>query len=389
MLIDLDVVPTSPERSSARATGSRRYALVAVAALVLLLLGGAAVLPRGPGVVEVLKADGLGLSAGLLTTEAVYIARSDGRIEAVPLCEGCPAWNVKITTGQRLQLADGGTLVVDSNDAGVATFLDARTGTVLWSQDGFPFVQLVGGRVAEWSPEDGVLRLRDLRTGRLFWKRAASAFAGDETRVVLLDGARAAVYAAADGRELTGPRPLGVRGEVDFSLPGAAVEVVGERLVVIGGRWVAAFRLDGLEPEWRTPTVSPFGVTGCGEGLLCVVGFEGLTTLEPATGRVRWSGPQWRLVTDGDVLTDKDGRSARVDLATGRVVQDFGRGRPVHDLVFYPEGARTTLVGAGDGRVRGVIPRVTPDACQRAGDLLACLRHDLTVTVWRFARGNR
>lgn len=388
VLIDLDVAPVTSERPTARVTGSRRLArVVAVAGLVLLLLGGAAVLPRGAGVVEVLRADGVGLSSGLLTTQAVYIARTDGRVEAIPLCEGCPSWRAEITSGQRLQLA-GSTLVVDSNDAGVATFLDARTGTVLWSQDGFPFVQLVGGRAAEWSPDDGVLRLRELRTGRLFWKRPASAFAGDETRVVLLDGTRAAVYAAADGRELTGPRALSVRGEWDFSVPGATVQLVGERLIAISGASVAAFRLDGLEREWRTPVASPFGAAACGGGLLCVVGFEGLTMLDPASGRVRWSGPQWRLVSESEVLTGDDGRSARVDLATGRVTHDFGRGRPVGDLLFYPEGDRTTLVGADDGRVRGVIPRVTPDACQRAGDLLSCLRHDLTVSVWRFAREN-
>ncbi|MBL7256437.1 PQQ-binding-like beta-propeller repeat protein [Paractinoplanes lichenicola] len=377
MLIDLDVTPVDRER--VRATRPVAYVVVAVAVVTLLLLAGSAVLPRGAGVVEVLKADGMGLSASLLTTEAVYIVRADGRVEATPLCAGCPEWRTQVTTGQRLRLGAGGTLVVDENDAGAATFLDARTGAVLWSLSGFPIVELVGGRVAEWSPEDGVLRLRELRTGRLFWKRPAEAFVGDDRRVVLLEKGRAAVYAAESGRELTGWRDVGVRGE-----PGAvAAQIVGERLVVFDAQRIAGFRLDGLEREWQTPVVSPFGVGGCGDGLLCAIGFEGLTVLDPATGRVRWSGPQWRLVSNGGLLTDESGRSARVGLATGRVEHDFGRGRPIDHLLFYPEGDRTTLVGAADGRVRGVIPRVTPDACQTAGDLLSCLRYDLTVTIWR------
>ncbi|GAB2591275.1 hypothetical protein Aab01nite_39290 [Paractinoplanes abujensis] len=382
MLIDLDVVPA--ERERVRATRPVAYVVVAVAALALLLLGGSAVLPRGAGVVEVLKADGTGLSAGLLTTEATYIVRADGQIEATPLCAGCPAWSAQITTGQRLRMGDGGTLVVDENEAGVVTFLDARTGAVLWSRSGFPIVELVGGRVAEWSPDDGMLRLRELRTGRLFWQRPAEAFVGDDKRVVLLDEGRAAVYAADSGRELTGWRDLGVRGELRFFSPGtAAAQIVGERLIVFDAQQVAAFRLDGLQGEWLTPVVSPFGMAACGGGLLCAIGFEGLTVLDPASGKVRWRGPQWRTLAGGRVLTDENGRSARVDVATGRIEHDFGRGRPIDHLLFYPEGNRTTLVGADDGRVRGVIPRVTPDACQTAGDLLSCLRYDLTVTVWR------
>ncbi|MBM2615122.1 PQQ-binding-like beta-propeller repeat protein [Actinoplanes sp. LDG1-06] len=356
---------------------------MAVVAAALLLLGGSAALPRGSGVVEVLKADARGLSAELLTTEALYVVRSDGLVQATPLCAGCPSWSAQITAGQRVTSAGAGTLVIDANDAGVATFVDARTGAVLWSRDGFPVVQLVGGRVADWNPEDGVLSVRDLRTGRLFWKRPAAGFTGDDRRIVLLEGTRAAVYAAEDGRELTGFSDLGVPEELNFSAPGAGALIVGERLIVFGGNRIASYRLDGLSREWIKKVVSPYAVASCGDALLCAIGYEGATVLDLVTGVERWNGEQWRLVTESGVLTDVNGRSARVDLATGRVEADFGRGRPVSDLVFYPEGDRTTLVGPEDGRVRAVIPRVTPDACSTAGDLLACRRYDLTVTVWR------
>ncbi|MBU2670676.1 PQQ-like beta-propeller repeat protein [Actinoplanes bogorensis] len=383
MLIDLDVAP--PSREPVRAVRSAGYAVVALLVLALLVLGGSAAPARGSGLVQVLKADGQGLSASLLTTESVYVARSDGLVEATPLCPGCPAWSTQTTAGQRLQPGGDGTLVLDANETGVATFLDARTGAVLWSQNGFPVVHLIGGRVADWHPDDGALRLRDPRTGRLFWKRPAEAFVGDENRIVLINDARAAVYAAGDGREITGPRGLDVPGNPDFAAPGWSALMVGERLIVFGGGHVAAFRADGLVREWLI-SLSPYAVAGCGIGLLCTVGVQGVTVLDLATGRTRWTGPQWQVVTEDGMLTDEAGRSARVDLATGRIEHDFGRGRPADGLVLYPEGDRTTLVGAADGRVRGVIPRVTPDACSRAGDLFACLRYDSTVTVWRLGR---
>jgi hypothetical protein len=82
-------------------------------------------------------------------------------------------------------------------------------------------------------------------------------------------------------------------------------------------------------------------------------------------------------------VREESGRSAQVDLATGRVVRDLGFAAAVGDLLLYPEPGRTTVIGLTDDRVRGVLPMVLPRACSTAGSYLACERSDITITVWR------
>ncbi|MCM4081643.1 outer membrane protein assembly factor BamB family protein [Paractinoplanes hotanensis] len=378
MVIDLDVVrpasaiPAKPRRPA-------RYRVVAVAAFVLALAGGAAAPDRAVGITEVLTVDGQGSLTSLLTDEAYYTVRTDGHVEALPLCTGCPRWSSRTKPGQRLTVAGEDTLIVDVNETAQVTFLDARTGALRWRLDDTLAVDVIGGRVAAWDVEKHILQMRDLPTGRVLWSRPAFNYSADEAYAVILDEAGGAtVVDAANGAELTPRRDLG--------LPNPAARLVGDRLIVFGGSYLAAFSRDGLSREWITATNSPYGVTPCGPGLLCAFGSAGLTVIDPADGSVRWTSPTWHGMGESGVLFEESGRSAVVDLATGRVERELGRSGPVGGLLLVTEPGRTSVIGLADGRVRGVLPLVLPSACVAAGPYLGCEKSDVTFTVWRLGR---
>ncbi len=384
MVIDLDVAPVRPV--SVRVSGRLRFGAIVVAALVLAVAGGAAPVARLRG--PVLTLGDPGLVTSLLTAEALYTVRTgDGdttTIEAHPLVPHGPGWTAEAEGGARPGLTEeGSTLVLEASDAGVTTFLDARTGRVRWSLPDRGAVRVFGDRVADWRRDSGRMLIRELATGAVLWSRPAAAFTGDDNHVVIVDEkGGAAVYAAADGREVTARPGVDLRRTVDFPAPYAAALIEGERLFVFGDDHIAGFRLADLTRLWLVPVASPFAVGSCGDDLLCTVaGSAGLTVLDAGTGAVRWTGPQWRRV-EGAILSEEDGHSARVDLATGRVERDFGRGSPVGDLMLYAEG-RTLVLGQTDGRVLAALPGITPGSCRAAGDHLACRRPDGSIAVWR------
>ncbi|WP_127501216.1 PQQ-binding-like beta-propeller repeat protein [Actinoplanes solisilvae] len=369
MLIDLDHAPP-PMETPARPRRPRRYWAAAVAVLVLALAGGAAA-PGRDGLTPVLTIDGRGVSASLLTEEALYLVRLDGRAEAHALCAGCPQWSTSVNPGQRLTLA-GDALIVDAGEGAVAV-LDARTGELRWRTLDSPLAELLGGNLMTWTPEGSDLRVLDLRTGRELWKRPVGSYTSGDSRVVVFDDpSGVTVLDAADGTET-------VRGDLD--LPRLSAQVLGGRLLVFGDDHLAAYRLADLKQEWLA-FVSAHGVLDCG-GLLCAVGLTGMSALDPADGSVRWSDPRWMIISPDGVASDEDGHSAQLDLATGRLVRDFGRGAPVGDLVLHPERGRTTVTRLTDGRVVGVLPLTLPRACSVAGPYLGCERPDVTITVWQ------
>ena len=392
VLIDLDAGPAP--RPVVRS--NRRYGALAVTALLVALLGGAVPAAVTRELVPVLQSRGRPVSTGLLTGAALYTQRAgpaDGlsQIEARPLAPGGPSWTAFVpAAGSGLVLDDSGTvLVVAAGDAG-ATFLDAATGRERWRADGGVTVRVVGGRAAEWAPgldsDPGRLRMRDLATGRPLWSRPAATFAVDAAhrRVVTLEATgRAAVYAASDGRVLTGPRDLGVAWEAGLPEPYAPAEVLDDRVVVMGPDLVAAYRLDGLTPLWRTRVEAAVLVQRCG-GQVCVLTSGGLTVLDPATGATGWRSTRWRgIAEDGSTLLDEGGRATRVDFATGRVERELGRGLVVGGLLLRDDGERTSVVRFGDGRTLGALPRQSLDACTAGGGHLACATDATTMTVWR------
>ena len=392
MLIDLDAGPAP--QPVARARRHRRHRVTAVALLVLALLGGEAPATPARELVPVLVSEGRPVSTGTLAGAALYTQRAgpaDGlsQIEARPLRPGGPAWtNFVPAAGAGLLLDESGTVLVSAaGDAG-ATFLDAVTGRVRWRADVGATMRVLGARAAEWTPEvdgPGRLRMRALATGRPLWSRPAAAFAvdaGNRTVVTLDADGTAAVYAAADGRSLTGPRDLGLRWPGGLPVPYAPAEVLDDRVVVMGPAVVAAYRLADLTPLWRTPVADPAVIRRCG-ARLCVLTTAGATVLDPATGAVSWTTGRWRgLADDGSTLLDDAGRATRVDFATGRVQRELGRGPAVGGLLLRDDGDRTTVVRLRDGRELGTLARGGLDACTAGAGFLACATDAATMTVW-------
>ena len=396
VLIDLDARPHDP--GPARRHRSRRPA-VAAAALVLVLAGGATPTAYAEELTPVLEGDGRGITAALLTPAALYTqhgvsAGGTSDIWARPVRPGGPEWITQVpSAGAAMRLDPSGTvLVVEPGDAGQATFVDAGTGRVRWRSGDYPSLLALGPRVLEWLPGRDELRVRDVATGEPLWSARAAAFLVDERAhrfVVTLDERRrATVLAAATGRVLTGPHDLGVEWADGFAPPSPPARVIGDRLVVFGAAYVAAFAVDDLRPLWRTPTARPYDVGACGDQI-CAFSSGGLTVLDPASGRPRWTSDRWRgLADDGTTLLDELGRAARVDLRTGRITYDLGTGTLVGGLQLISDGDDGALVRrVGDGRVLGSLSRVVPGACASAGDLLACRTSDARFRVWRVGRG--
>ncbi|WP_250030350.1 outer membrane protein assembly factor BamB family protein [Paractinoplanes maris] len=389
MTIDLDVAPTGT-----RAGGRRtRFDLLAVVASVLVLVG-ASTPPTYAGELEpVLEGDGRSISAGLVTGSAIYTQHSltvggASDIWARPLRPGGPEWITQVRgSGTGLWLdASQTVLVSEAGDAGETTFLDARTGRVLWRTAEYATVRDLGSGVTDWQ-QGGRLRIREVATGRIRWSAPATAFAGDPAHryVVTFDEQnRATVLAAADGRVVTGPRRLGVEWGLDFPPPLAPARVIGDLLVVFGAAFVAAFRIGDLTPRWRTTTDRPFELRGCGDQI-CAFSSGGLAVLDRGTGTVRWTSARWRgLAPDGETLLDEAGRAARVDLATGHVDRDLGEGSVVGGLLLVEgDGERTLVRRVSDGRVLGTVERVPQGACAAGGGFLACRTFDARFRVWR------
>jgi hypothetical protein len=395
VLIDLDVAPPTSRPRARRDSG--RALKPAFLAALLLLLGGAALPDRPPGVTEVAGTGGRSVTTYLLTADALVTAqlRADGgtAIEAVPLYAGGPRWTTPVSADlPSLTLsANGATLVAQPRQDGRPAFIDVRTGRVRWQAPEYSIVRVLGDRVAVWhwveGGDTGVLRMADAATGRTIWKRSADVMTldGDESRVIAVDPTgQASAFAAADGRVLSEVRDLGIvvdAWDVDYEVRSKAETVIGDSMYWWTPAFVAAYRLPDLRPRWRVKVTDAINMTPCGT-LVCVTGFDHVTAIDPVAGKVRWSGP-WRSVTPDGVAVSADGQVARLDPATGRVVEQLGRGGPVGDLLLRLEPERVWVTGLTDRQVIGVIPTVYPAACRTAGRFLACQMTGQTVTVWR------
>ncbi len=384
MLIDLDVVPDREGPARKKTTRPIRYAGLALTVLLLALTGGAVERSHDPGVASVLTLDAQGVLASLLTADTLYTLRGGGatRLEAEPLTPDGPRFSEPTPDGRDLTLA-GETLIVSGGDSGRTTFVDARSGQVRWQLGDSGYAKVLGSKVAEWLPERRTVRTWDLATGDALWARPASEYTADETYVVALDErGGASVYATGTGRLVAAVRDLGLPGGSTGTVPAAAL--VDGRLIAYGENYVAAFRPEGLSRLWLTRGSTPWNLGGCGPGLLCGTDpAAGLTVLDAATGAVRWNGPDWVGLSGAGVAFEQGGRAARVDIATGRVEQEFGSGQPVGELMLYPDQEHTTVRRQRDGRVLGAVPRVTPNACSATGDFLSCQTYDAKLQVWR------
>jgi outer membrane protein assembly factor BamB len=399
VLIDLDA--PAPVRTKP-AVRWNPLVMVALLLAVAEVIGGAAPPVRAGQVAQVTDPAGLPTWSSLLTEDALYttyfVDETRSEIRAWPLRPGGPRWTARVS-GYDLRLSrTGTTLVADGGGEGGLTVLDARTGRERWHVEAGAVTVVLGDRVAISAPgvddEPGELRMADLAGGRTIWSRPGYVdllyASGDHRYLIELEpwGVGATVYAAADGRVLLRGRDLGIDPKLWGVLqpePFTAVAVVGDRLIVYGPDAVSAFRVADLAPLWRTPVKSPLAVSGCG-GALCAGGADGLTVLDPETGAIRWSDPRWRTLDANGIVAGAEGRSARVDPATGRIRRDLGPGAVVGDLMLRSGADRIWVTDLADGSVLGTLPPVLPSSCSAAGAYLACSSAGRATTVWQITR---
>lgn len=371
MLIDLDTErPVAPP-----AAGRRSRFLLAAGLALVLLAGGATPGPRGPE--EVASTRARTTSAVVLTADALYSGHPGGDIRAAPLRPGGPRWTVNLGAREPQVYLRGPWLVASAAEAGVA-LLDPRTGRVRWELAPVENVRVLGARVAVGG-RDG-LRVIDPESGRTIWSRPdlTGPFDAEGGYLVAVGaGSRVSVLAAEDGRVVAGPRRVDA-GNVLAPL----ARIVGGILLLSGEGIIDAYRLEDLTWLWQRTSRGLRDLTPCG-GRLCVSGFRGFFVLDPRTGEERWSDPRWRMVRDDGIASDLNTRTVRLDLDTGRVLAELGRGGPVGDLMLRTEPDRTLALRLADGRMLASLPPVAPLGCAREGAYLACPKLDGGVAAWR------
>lgn len=394
VLIDLDAASPPPSRPRPR-WATARPAFLAALLVLAGCLGGAALPARVDGVTRVGEARAF--TARLLTADALLTAHAEqvgSRIESAPLTPDGPRWTTPVTAGLPVLTlgGDGRTLMAQPREQeGRTTFIDARTGKVLWTAPQFAKIHLAGARVALWTWQEesltGRLRMADLATGRTVWTRETDLIAmdGDATRLITVDPAGAgSVLAVADGRVLSAGKDLGLDVEswgFDYGGRSTAETVLGDTLYWWSRTTLTAYRVADLGRRWQADIPPTDRLVPCGR-LVCALGRNVTTAVDPATGATRWAAP-WRTITPGGVAVTVAGRVARLDPATGRVVAELGRGSPVGGLLLRFERDRTWVASLADGRIIGVLPLVFPTECEVSGPFLACPATGETVSVWR------
>jgi hypothetical protein len=179
-------------------------------------------------------------------------------------------------------------------------------------------------------------------------------------------------------------------------------ETVGDLLMVRDGTRVTAYGLDRLDRRWTITLEAgqDGGVIWCGD-VLCLYGgnSQGISALEPQTGRVKWSNPSWPSVLPvGERLIavesdpQRDGqRLAVIDPETGHELRDLGEwqalhwntpGGPVLGLRYDFTRAVVARLDAEPGpQILAVVHDVTRE-CWTNPPMLACRRTDNRLGIW-------
>ncbi len=400
----------------------RRLKAALIVALTFVALSAAA--PPERGITEV-AALGRGSAAAIaLSPAAAFVAtftsttRSTVRRYALSGDRASEDWSVDLRqTVDWLQVDDAADVVLAFYHAGQgSTALDARTGDVLWSEQGADVIQIVDGRVLLLHGDLGRparLRMVNLRTGGAVWTRdfdpgtwqldAGSGPAQQPRNLVAVgkDG-RVDTYGLADGR-LVASANLGFRlrpSERNFRRDFIKVSVVGQTLYVArrsaGRTSLAAYPVATLSLQWHIAG-GPVGALNSCRPYLCVSDDIAVSALEPTTGRPLWTDPRWSFVQEElggwMVASDKSAepQSSLIDPATGRPLRRLGPGSPRGgpSLTFLRISGRDQAVqvlsiepGTGAVRVVGEIGAVTPYRCTSAGSYLACPTIGGSTRVW-------
>ena len=435
-LIDLDVAGQRAAGDGSRRRprlGSVRSLLVAaVAVLALAVLGPAA--PPAPQMRLVLSAGGTAAAAFTLGADALYTAsygvsnpNSESGVRRFDLRGGGLRWAASVPQNVQNLVAEdsAGVLMARSGSDPRITFLDIRTGAVLWrSQQADTSVLALtprGALIVTDVPGATRLRLADARTGRTVWERTLDErvsfgpddlWSGAAARIVVISLAgRVLTLDLATGAVL-GRGDLGVRLRRAETLDGdsaSAATVGDDRLVlrrrVDGRNSLAAYSLTPFARLWERVDGAAGFAADCGP-LWCVSrqggdfstaggpDDAGVEAVDPGDGRLRWRAPGLAfaarlgsLVIAGDVQEEPE--ISVLDPATGRVVRRLGRMIWIDDLLLHADTvARTTWVGRldpadGSWRVLGRVDSGAAYGCERRDAYLACPTLAGPTRVWR------
>lgn len=426
----------------ARPWPHRRWALVALAlGLALLTVGGSAPWPR-PLPMAVLDAPAFATAHAV--GDRLFVADPPGpgdrSIAGYRLMDLEPLWRVDLPIGgQTIGLIPAGdTLVLIGEPETTAVQpdgqvtgespdivgLDAATGATRWRDRGFVEGLTPGGRLlvmsvraagpgagaAAGEQPGGALTLRALAadTGEVVWSQ---------------EGPPGTLATRSDGRSLTLLAVLGPAGGVELrdpdsgqivrsgQLEGATgivgkdwyAEIDGDFLMVREASRVTAYGLDRLDRRLTIALRSgqDGGVSWCGQ-FLCRHGQEGqgVSLLEPQTGRVKWSNPRWSSVLPvGERLMavesdpQRDGqRLAVIDPETGHELRDLGEwqaldwntpgGRVLGFRYDFTRAVVARLDAEPGPQILGVLHDVTRE-CWMNPPMLLCQRTDSRLGVWR------
>jgi outer membrane protein assembly factor BamB len=412
-------------RSLPQRVGAAATTLVSVA---VLLTGAAA--PAGPPLAEARIGAGLGDTVRVMGDQ-VYVVSPDlsiprrlpRMIASHELPDGRLLWQTPLVIRGTVRAAvpvPGATLMSIDRLGGVETVaIEESTGRVRWRR---PYLLVdtvldrnmalaVGSAPATATlPAGRTLSALDLTTGKTRWQyripEGTWNYLDQQWVVNALPSGRVEVHELADGRlihaaDLRAPAPPSVQSWVQ-PVRGLLVAATGDSTVV-------AYGLPGLDRRWQAGwdltdwSVAP----DCGNALCVFSRTDGLRSVDPATGRTRWSDPRWisaesaggRLLVRGRQRPGSGSVAALLDPATGRELLDLGHwtavGRPGTSggaLLAGQIDARRGQVWFGAVDPRSLTVRVLDSAsglgtdCQPAPDSLVCRRRDSSVSVWRLAR---
>jgi hypothetical protein len=426
VVIDLGYERGEPPtyRSPSRTTVPSWFPVALISALVLLCASASAA-PPPPPLTAVLR-----LAAGpsdgyAVTGTGELLAQSFGQLSSYDLRTGRVYWQAgQSTPSYRLRTTDGLVLVrplgIGAGDPGTSA-ISVATGAARWQRAGN--VVTVPGSAALLAVSDvrsvatatagrrveGTVDAVDPLTGATDWTVPVPGTAlllgvpgpGDEGgRMLLLgDDRTATLYDLYDGQALA-----------DAKLPAADYEpenpVVAGGLILLRHSGAVTPELSAYDPAtlkqvWTVPARGVLGVEACGD-IACLTGDDGLRGLDPATGDVLWSRPDWKSIEQqGDVfvayggadggdpvgVVDPEHGTVRVALDGWRPVTGSGGDGQLLVTRADDSGARTMVAVARPGdtqpRLLAELPTGTGD-CQAATGRLVCRSMYGELVVWAY-----
>jgi hypothetical protein len=357
-------------------------------------------------------------------------------VTAYRVRDGGVQWrrDVRGATSAWVQAAGGGVLLAtascDDRSDTTVTWLDSTSGEPRWHNAGTPAGLAAGGRVLVVQqnspttcgpePDGGVSRSLvgiEAVTGRPAWSipigsddDGAFSPARDAARRLVLLQAYGTVqlWDVTSGANLASAEVADLAtvydGNPDTRTKGVAIvddvllltSLAGEQAVVRG------YGLDPLAERWRYRTgrdvlPSAYAAAPCGH-LLCLLGEDRTTALDPATGRQVWQSPTVLHTAVGKRVIAEDAHGLRLlDAASGRGVAAWPSWHVLAPLRRGDQGVLAVRVAAGRTQVAQVDPArddlrmlgaVTGGlaACELRGARLLCTTPVGEVEAWRVLR---